>query len=211
MKAAVAGATGFIGQHLIKLLRSDDTFTEISVISRKNIDLPPKFNVLVGDMPELELSSIDVAFCALGSTMATAGSKEAFFHVDHDLVIEFANRVKAEGAKTFILVSSVGADSSSGNFYLKVKGQTENDLKSIGFDSLIILRPSMLLGKRKEFRFGELIGKGAMTLVNPFMLGGLAKYRGIQGETVAKAMLRIGMEQLNGIHILEYDKLQAFS
>lgn len=211
MKAAIAGATGFIGQHLLNLLKSDETFTDVSVLTRRDIDLPPKFKTLIGNIPELEFPTIDVAFCALGTTIATAGSKEAFYHVDHDLVIVFAQKAKASGARTFVLVSSVGADASSGTFYLKVKGETEENLKQIGFESLIILRPSMLLGNREEFRFGELIGKGAMTFLNPFMMGGLTKYKGIQGETVAKAMLKLSREELNGVHVLEYAELQAFS
>lgn len=210
MKAAIAGATGFIGQHLLNLLKSDETFTDVSVLTRRDIDLSPKFKTLVGNIPELQFPAIDVAFCALGTTIATAGSKEAFYHVDHDLVIEFAQKAKASGARTFVLVSSVGADASSGTFYLKVKGETEEDLKQIGFGSLIILRPSMLLGNRKEFRFGELIGKGAMTLLNPFMVGGLTKYKGIQGETVARAMLRLSKENLPGTHTLEGASLLAF-
>lgn len=210
MKAAIAGSTGFIGQHLLNLLKSDSSYTDVTVVSRKEISLPPKFNNLVGDIPELEFPAIDVAFCALGTTIATAGSKEAFYHVDHDLILHFARKAKASGAKTFVLVSSVGADAKSGTFYLKVKGETEEDLKQVGFESLIILRPSMLLGNRKEFRFGELIGKGAMTLLNPFMIGGLTKYKGIQGETVAKAMLRLSREKLPGTHVLEGTSLFAF-
>jgi uncharacterized protein YbjT (DUF2867 family) len=152
-----------------------------------------------------------VAFCALGTTIATAGSKEAFYQVDHDLVLAFAKNAKAAGASTFVLVSSVGAEARSSNFYLKVKGEIEKDLESIGFNSLIILRPSMLMGERKEFRLGELIGKGAMTLFNPLMFGSLSKYKGIQGKTVAKAMLRLGKENLKGVHVLEGDALHAFS
>jgi uncharacterized protein YbjT (DUF2867 family) len=211
MKAAIAGATGFIGQHLLNLLKTDSTFTDVSVLTRRDIDLSPKFKILIGNISEIEIPITDVAFCALGTTIATAGSKEAFCHVDYNLVIEFAKKAKASGAQTFVLVSSVGADPKSGTFYLKVKGQTEEDLKQIGFESLIILRPSMLLGNRKEFRLGELIGKGAMTILNPLMVGGLTKYKGIKGETVARAMLRLGQEELNGVHILEFDKLQSFS
>ncbi|MBL4587145.1 MAG: NAD(P)H-binding protein [Flavobacteriales bacterium] len=212
MKAALAGSAGFIGTHLIDLLRSDKTFAEIDVLSRRELELPKKFNMLVGDVSKCELENpIDVAFCALGTTMATAGSKEAFYHVDHDMVIQFAEKAKRAGVQTFVLVSSLGADASSSNYYLNVKGETEKDLERIGFNSLVILRPSMLLGERKDFRLGELIGKGAMTLFDPFMLGGLKKYRGIHGLTVAKAMLKLAKENLTGVHILESDALQAFA
>jgi uncharacterized protein YbjT (DUF2867 family) len=211
MKAAVAGATGFIGTILLDLLKDDPSFEKVSVLSRRPIQLPPKFDVLVGDVPNLKLAQLDVAFCSLGTTIAVAGSKEAFYHVDHDLVVSFAKNAKASGATTFVLVSSVGADASSSNFYLKVKGEVERDLEAIGFNSLIILRPSMLMGERKEFRLGELIGKGAMTLFNPLMVGPMAKYRGIEGTTVAKAMVRLAKENLKGVHILEGSSLQVFA
>lgn len=212
MKAAVAGSTGFIGSILLDLLKNDNDFSEVQVLSRRALDLSGKFNVLVGnDISAQKLAPVDVAFCALGTTISTAGSKDAFYHVDHDLVIDLARNAKEAGAKTFVFVSSVGADAKTSNFYLKVKGETEKDLEAIGFDSLIILRPSMLMGERKEFRFGELIGKGVMTLVNPLMLGPLSKYKGIERETVANAMIKLGKENLKGVHVLEGNDLQAFS
>ena len=212
MKAAVAGSTGFIGNILLSVLSDDGAFEAVTVLSRRPLQLPEKFDQLIGnDLSEQKLSTIDIAFCALGTTIGTAGSKEAFYHVDHDLVIDFAKNAKAAGAKTFVVVSSVGADPNTSNFYLRVKGETEKDLESIGFHSLIILRPSMLMGERKEFRLGELVGKGIMSIVNPLMLGPLSKYRGIQGATVAKAMVRLGKEELQGVHILEGDALHAFS
>ncbi|MCF8278372.1 MAG: NAD(P)H-binding protein [Flavobacteriales bacterium] len=211
MKAAIAGSTGFIGSILLTLLEKDQDFTEVQVLSRRALELPDKFNVLVGNLSEQKLDTIDSAFCALGTTIATAGSQEAFYKVDHDLVIDFAKNAKAAGAKTFVLVSSVGANPKTSNFYLKVKGETEKDLEALEFDSLIILRPSMLMGERKEFRLGELIGKGVMTLFNPLMFGSLSKYKGIQGKTVAKAMLRLSKEHLKGVHVLEGDALHAFS
>lgn len=212
MKAAISGSTGFIGTLLIELLKTENTFDRVDVLSRKELSLPEKFNVLVNsDLASQKLESVDVAFCALGTTIKTAGSQEAFYHVDHDLVLAFANNAKDAGAKTFVLVSSVGANPKTSNFYLKVKGETEHDLEQLGFESLIILRPSMLMGERKEFRFGELIGKGVMAVFNPLMVGSMAKYRGIHGKTVANAMLKLGKENLKGVHVLEGEPLHAFS
>lgn len=211
MKAAIAGATGFIGSQLLELLKDDAVIGSVQVLSRRPLDLPTKFTVIQGDLLQPALTGpLDVAFCALGTTMAVAGSKEAFYHVDHDLVLAFAKAAKAQGAEKFVLVSSIGADARSSNYYLKVKGETENDLKALGFRSLIILQPSLLMGERREFRFGERVGQGAMSLLGPLMLGPLAKYRGIEGLTVAKAMLRLAKEDLPGAHVLESDRLQAF-
>ena len=211
MKAAIAGATGFIGTHLLELLKTDNDFTSVKVLSRRELDLSSKFDVLVGDIVDQKFDVLDAAFCALGTTIKTAGSKEAFYKVDHDLVMDFARNAKAAGAKVFVLVSSVGATTNTSNFYLKVKGEVERGLEQLGFDSLIILRPSLLMGDRDEFRFGELIGKGMMTIFNPLMLGSLSKYKGIQGRTVAKAMLRLSKEGLKGVHVLEGNQLHAFS
>ncbi len=212
MKAAIAGATGFIGSQLLELLKDDAVIGSVQVLSRRPLDLPTKFTVIQGDLLQPALTGpLDVAFCALGTTMAVAGSKEAFYRVDHDLVLAFAKAAKAQGAEKFVLVSSIGADARSSNYYLKVKGETENDLKALGFRSLIILQPSLLMGERREFRFGERVGQGAMSLLGPLMLGPLAKYRGIHGRTVANAMLRLAKEDLPGVHVLESDRLQAFS
>lgn len=212
MKAAVSGSTGFIGTHLIDLLKSDDSFDSIDVLSRRTMELPQKFNVLVNaDLSTQKLENVDVAFCALGTTIKTAGSQEAFYHVDHDLVLAFAKHAKAAGAKTFVLVSSVGATPKTSNFYLRVKGETERDLEEIGFETLIILRPSMLMGERKEFRLGELIGKGVMTVFNPLMVGSMSKYRGIHGRIVANAMVKLSKQELPGAHIIEGDDLHAFA
>jgi uncharacterized protein YbjT (DUF2867 family) len=212
MKAAIAGATGLIGSHLLELMKADPALESVQVLSRRPLELPPKFTVVTGDLMHPSLGpAVEVAFCALGTTMAKAGSKEAFYHVDHDLVLAFAKAAKDAGAEKFVLVSSIGADAGSGNFYLKVKGETENDLQALGFRSLIILRPSLLMGDRSDFRFGERISQGAMTVLGPLMLGPLTKYRGIHGRTVAKAMLRLAKEELPGVHVLESDSLQAFT
>lgn len=212
MKAAVAGGTGFIGRFLLDLLEDDDRFDEVHVISRRPVELPSKCILHVSnDMREVDLPSVDVAFCALGTTMKQAGSKEAFYHVDHDLVLDFAKLAKDSKCKRFTVVSSVGADATSSNFYLKVKGETEHDLEAIGFDSLIILRPSMLMGERKEFRFGEWIGKGAMTLFDPLMVGPMAKYRSIHGRDVAKAMVNLVKAALSGTHIIQGEELRKHS
>jgi len=212
MRAAVAGATGFIGRFLIEELDRDRAFEKVIVVSRRPFQLPGKFSVAVTDkLDEQSFENLDVGFCTLGTTMARAGSKNAFRHVDHDLVLAFARQVHAAGASTFVLVSSVGADPGSANFYLQVKGRTEHDLQQLGFRSLVILRPSLLMGERSESRPGEQVAKGLMRLLNPLMLGPLEKYRGIHGRTVAKAMVHWAKADLPGVHIIQGQALHTFS
>lgn len=200
MKAALAGGTGLIGSFLTQYLEEDSEFEAIQFLSRRKVDLSEKFQTV--DLSEISnLTKVDVGFCALGTTMATAGSKEAFFKVDHDLVLEFAKSCKQAGAKTFVLVSSVGASANTSNFYLKVKGQVEKAVEEIRFERLVILRPSMLLGPRKEYRLGELIGKKVMCAIDPLMFGPMDKYRGINAATVARAM--VNTVEGSGIAVLE--------
>jgi uncharacterized protein YbjT (DUF2867 family) len=204
MRAIVAGATGLVGGELINLLAPDSRFTSVTVWARRRLELDGKFNLTQASLDEAEFPPADVAFCALGTTIGKAGSQSAFYAVDHDLVISFAEKAKTAGVHNFVLVSSIGADARSANFYLKVKGQTENDLKSIGFNQLTILRPSMLLGDRKEFRFGELIGKGVISVVNPLMLGPLKKYRGVNAKEVAQKMISVCFEERAGVRVYEF-------
>jgi uncharacterized protein YbjT (DUF2867 family) len=188
MNAALAGGTGLIGSFLTQFLSEDSDFETVQFLSRRKVDLAEKHQVI--DLFEmLSLTNIDAGFCALGTTMAAAGSKEAFYRIDHDLVLEFSKSCKRAGAKKFVLVSSVGANPKSSNFYLKVKGDVEKAVEEIGFERLVILRPSMLLGPRKEHRFGELIGKKLMCIIDPIMVGPMDKYRGINAASVARAMI----------------------
>lgn len=201
------GGTGLIGSYLTDILKVSEQWKDIQFISRKDPELPEKFTVL--NISEYTmLSNIDVAFCTLGTTMANAGSKDAFLKVDHDMVLDFARKAKQAGAKVFLFVSSVGADSKSSNFYLRVKGEVENNLRSMGFESLVILRPSLLLGPRKNPRTGETIGKKLMCVIDPLMFGPFTRYRGINAATVAAVMVKQAISKPIGVSILEYQEIQ---
>src|SRR5690606_34639394 len=127
------------------------------------------------------------AFCSLGTTIKDAGSKENFYKIDHDFVIGFARWVHQLGATKFLYVSAIGADASSSIFYNKVKGQVEEDLKSIPFEYLGIFQPSILLGNRRENRLGEEVGKVVMKAVTA--IGIYKKYKPIYNHQVARAMI----------------------
>ena len=142
---------------------------------------------------------VERVYCALGTTIRKAGSPEAFRQVDYECTLALARWARAQGATDFRLVSSAGADASASNFYLRVKGETERDLATLGFTSLQIFRPGVLLGERTESRLGERIGQALSIAVGPLLLGPLAKYRATRAEDVARAMVTFAAKP--GVHI----------
>lgn len=192
--ALVAGGTGLVGSRLLPLLCEAPEFGRVLAVSRRPLvyDHPRLANRIVRFDDTAETWSglrADVAFCCLGTTRAAAGSPEAFARVDRDLVIAFARAAQQGGAQRFVFVSSVGADPASKNFYLRVKGETEAELAKLGFASLDLLQPSLLLGWRRELRPLELLAMVAMPILSPLMLGEAQRYRAVSAETVARALL----------------------
>lgn len=216
LTAIVAGSTGLIGSYLVDVLQDDQQYGEVILFNRS----PKIFNsnkikeVLVNfdELESVELNTqIDIGFCCLGTTMKTAGSKDAFYKVDFTYCLEFAKLAKKLGAKKFILVSSLGADAKSSNFYLKVKGQIEEAIENLGFEAFyVIMRPSMLLGDRRENRIGEAIGKAVMTTFDFLLAGPFRKYKAIHGKKVAVAMAKAGASEFEGKVIFESDKIAAY-
>jgi nucleoside-diphosphate-sugar epimerase len=146
------------------------------------------FSNLASSTPELSNKHINTAICCLGTTIKTAGSQEAFQTVDLDYVLAFAELAKSIGAKKIIVISSVGANPKSGNFYLQTKGKMETTLSALAFEQTHFIRPGLLMGSRKEFRLGEHMASWLMPALNVFLIGSLSKYRGIQMDLVAKAI-----------------------
>ena len=122
-----------------------------------------------------------------------------------------AEIAKAAGARSFVAVSSLGADPSSGNFYLRVKGETERDLESLGMPRLVILRPSLLTGDREEFRAGERAGKFVLGLVSPLLIGRLGRVRPVSDVEVAGAMLRLAAGDVEGTRIVESEEIRRIA
>ncbi len=210
--AIIIGATGLVGTELVKQLFSDKEYSSVKIFVRKKLEMEhPKFEQCVVNFEKLEEIKDqikgDVVFCCMGTTIKVAGSQDAFFKVDHTYPYYFAQLAKANGMDKFLLVSSLGADKNSSNFYLRVKGQIEWDLEKLKFKNLIILRPSMLLGNRKEFRLGELIGKVIMKALAFVFIGKLKKYRAIEAATVAKAMILLSKNELDSVAIFQNDRL----
>jgi uncharacterized protein YbjT (DUF2867 family) len=160
---------------------------------------------------QLKGTVAEAALCCLGTTIRQAGSQQAFRAVDLDAVLIFARAARAANARRFVVISSVGANPESKNFYLRTKGEMEQQLEALGFESLDILQPSMLLGWRREMRPLELLGCALMPLVNPLLGGRYAVYRGISATTVAKAMLGAVRSGRRGVQRYTYAGIDALS
>lgn len=210
--SVVIGSTGLVGSNIIKLLSSNTEYNQILSIARsKQSWWPQKVTHIPFNSGDYTLTQpADIAICCLGTTMKKAGSKKAFQHVDFELVVDFAKKAKAAGINRFAVVSSIGANHKSSNYYLQIKGKAEEELKSIGFERLVIVRPSLLLGNRNEKRLGEDIGKILYSVFKFVFWGPLKKYRGIEAIDVAKAMIALTAEG-TGTTIAESNILPFFS
>ncbi len=216
--AVVLGATGLIGKCLIKELVNDSTFSTIKILVWKPLPVShPKLVVQIVDFNNLEEVTIkmgngDCIFCSVGTTQQKVkGNKDAYRKVDYDIQMDAARIGIAAGFKKFLLVSAVGANATSGNFYLRLKGEVEKEISTIPFESIHIFQPSVLLGKRNEFRAGELISKGLMQTFSFFLFGSLRKYRPVQAQQVASAMITASKKEVKGVQIYQFDEMQALA
>jgi uncharacterized protein YbjT (DUF2867 family) len=211
MKALIIGSTGLTGSYCLESLLNDSDYKAVEIWVRnftgrsdpKLKETPVNFEKL----NEIEKIDADHVFCCLGTTIKKAGNKNAFTRVDKDYVIEIAKLAEKSDCKKFLVISSIGADISSSNFYLKTKGEMEEEVKKHNIPAIFIMRPSMLLGKRKEFRFGEVAGRIVLSVVKYLLVGKLKKYRGIEAEKVAKAMIFLAKGNIEGISIMESDEI----
>ncbi|XXF79060.1 oxidoreductase [Myxococcaceae bacterium GXIMD 01537] len=209
--ALLTGASGLVGGHLLDALLESPLYREVCSLGRR--ELPRQHPRLVQrtvDFAHLEgvpLPRADDAFCCLGTTIKKAGSQEAFRAVDHDAVLAFARAAKQAGARRFLVVTALGADARSRIFYNRVKGETEEALKAVGFESLVILRPSLLLGERTETRTGEQVAAAVSKVLGPLLrpFGS----RPIEGRTVARAMLALASQASPGVRVALSGELQS--
>jgi uncharacterized protein YbjT (DUF2867 family) len=211
--ALIFGSTGLIGNLLLDELIKSEEYHKIKIFIRKPIEIShPKIEEFVIDFskPESFLSKIqgDDLFICLGTTLKKAGSIKKMEEIDCSLPVMIASSASLNGVLRIAVVSSLGADPGSSNYYLRIKGEMEKEILKLKFENIAIVRPSMLLGERKEKRTGELIGKMAMKILHPLLIGKMKKYRGIHARNVAKAMISILMEdQVKNIYMS--DELQS--
>jgi uncharacterized protein YbjT (DUF2867 family) len=212
MKALIAGATGLVGSHLLRILIDDPEYEQVWVLTRRSVNTGhKKIREIISDFQHLSdsLKEVDAkhVFCCLGTTMKKAGSRQAFRKVDFEYQRELAQIMFSKNAEKFLLVSAIGASKNSIFFYNRVKGEVEDAIRHLGFPALFIFRPSLLLGDRKEERIGEDMAKKIYRYIDWTFLGPFKKYKGIPAETVAVSMHEMAKSDLMGTVILESDQI----
>jgi uncharacterized protein YbjT (DUF2867 family) len=191
-RALLAGASGLVGGFCLRRLLAHPGYDSITVWTRRPLPIAHrKLKVERVDFDDLPGVSgpCDEAFCCLGTTIRVAGSREVFRRVDHDYPLAMANHAKSAGANAFLMISALGADPGARVFYSRVKGETERDVMAAGIARTLFLRPSILLGPRRENRPGEKLGILFGRLASPLLAGPWKKYRPVHADTVAAAMV----------------------
>lgn len=211
--ALIIGSTGLIGSELLNLLLDSNDYLKVITFVKRDTGIKhPKLtqHIIDFDKPEtyIELVVGDDFFCTIGTTIKKAGSKEDFRKVDFGYPKQFAAFALHNKVKNYLIISSLGANAKSGNFYLKTKGEIQDFLKDCDFESVAVLQPSLLLGNRTEFRLGEKVGAFFMKTFSLLFVGNLKKYKPIESKTVAKALLKIAQTNNKGFKIYESDAIQ---
>ena len=210
--AIVIGATGLVGGHLVNQLLEDDEIEKVILFVRRNSGKShPKLQELVVDFDQIDsfkdMIKADLVFSCMGTTLKTAGSKDAQWKIDYTYQHEFANAAKENGVESFVLVSSSGANPKSKIFYSRMKGELEEAIKAMNFSNLHIFQPSVLVGERAEKRSGEESGAKVIRILSK-LIPPLKKWRPIKGEEVAKAMLKASLsEEYKGYQLFVLDQI----
>lgn len=211
--ALIAGSTGLVGSELLNLLVGIDYYAGIHLPLRSEVPQTSE-NVVSHLVNFLNLEQFDPGvpirdvYICLGTTQKKAGGKAGFYKVDHDMVISLARWAASnKSVERLCVISSVGANPKSPSFYLRTKGQVEAEIRAMGLKHLCIIRPSLLLGKRKEFRLAEAIGAAIYPLVTFFMVGQFKKYRAVKATHVAEAMFRFTTTMQEKFLTVEGDRI----
>ncbi len=209
--AVVAGGTGLVGGSLLQLLAADATYYRVTSLLRREVPATPgiaSHQVDFERLDELILPEVDDAFCCLGTTRRAAGSAAAFRRVDLDYVVAFARLAKRAGARRVLLVSSVGASPSSRFLYPRTKGECEAAVTAIGFTTVVIVRPSVLLGARAQPRAGEAAALRIGHLIRPLLIGPLRKYTPVDAAAVARTLVSAAATAPAGVTVIESDGIR---
>lgn len=215
-KAIIAGSSGLIGSNLLTILLQHPEYDDVLVLTRRQLPVEHKKLIqAVIDFKDLDrysnLINGHALFCALGTTQKQTPDRNQYRQIDHDYPVKLAQLAAKNGVKQYHLVSAIGANARSSNFYLKTKGEAETDIKSAGVESTYIYQPSFLEGSRDQPRLGEKIAKVVFTLLNPLLLGGFKKYKSIKAGTVARAMLNQSLTNDKGVFVYTTDKIKQLA
>jgi len=210
--ALLVGASGLVGGHCLDALLADPAYTAVTVLGRRELGRQhAKLRQRVVDFDRQEeigrAAAGDDVFCCLGTTIRTAGSQAAFRRVDFEYPVAVASAAAAAGARQLLIVSALGANPGAATFYSRVKGEVERAVAALRFRGVCIFRPSLLLGKREEFR---LLERAALLVAAPLSLvlqGPLRRYRPIAASTVGAFMVRTAHRDLTGVHVFESEQI----
>ena len=222
----LAGATGLVGRLTLRALLDDDGFAgmifapvrrELELHDPRLLAVRTEFGTAgaeagIVDAIEAHLPKrVDAFVSCLGTTLRAAGSREAFIAVDRDLVLRLAQLAFDQGAQHAVLMSSVGASRQSGNFYLRVKGEVEDAMARIGFTRLDIIQPGLLIGAREQRRPAEALAQSLVPLANRALLGKLSRFRSIDADRVARAIVALLEQSSAGEVTYQYSGIQALT
>lgn len=215
MKSALLfGATGFVGSNLLTLLLASPAYSKVTIVVRKNPGVSnDKLEVLTGDFNSLpglapRLVADDV-FIALGTTKKNTPDEKLYYQVDHDYPVLGAKLAKQNGATSVFIVTAIGADISSRTFYIRLKGEVERDMIALDYPHTHIFRPSMILGQRKEERALEKVLIKIFRVINPVFVGGMSRFRGIEGIDIARAMLKAAGEPAGDVTFYQWKEMNG--
>ena len=214
-KALIFGSSGLVGSNLVKIILQNEKYDHIKLFVRSETEnKSKKLEIIKTDFNNLEkhkdsIIGDDCFFC-IGTTRKNTPDKNEYIRTEYNIPVEIGKIAKSNSVKNFIYVSSLGANPNASGLYLKNKGQAEQELINLNFPRLAIIRPSILLGNRKENRIGEKIGIFVMKLLSPLFLGKLKKYKPIKVENVAKAMVNIAQNDYQK-KIFESDQLMEIA
>src|SRR4051812_25774991 len=213
MRALIAGSSGLVGRACLETLLHHPAYARVTAYGRRPLGIThPRLVARIVALDGMDAEPpepADHAFCALGTTIKTAGSQEAFRRVDLLMVSSFAAYARRSGVATLVLVSSVGANALSSNFYLRTKGEAEDAVARLGFERLRILRPGLLLGARADRRAGERAAQRVMPWLSSILVGPLRAYGSIAGRTVGTGMVGTALAGEMGTVVLRNDDIEA--
>lgn len=205
----IVGSTGLVGGHALTLALADERFAQVIAPTRR--PLPTQHAKLENPIIDFEALPeeapwwrVDAVVCTLGTTIRDAGSKAAFRRVDLDYVLDAATHARAAGARSFALNSSLGADPAAGTFYLRIKGEAEAALRSLGYPSLTLVRPSVIGGERERRRPMEHLGMRVLRAVEPLVP---KRYRVVPAERIARCLLDAAFATEPGVRVVESERI----